>query len=395
MMVRLQAALIGVGAWGKVLAKAASGSDRIEFVCCVGRNPERLSAFSRDSRLPARDFEAVLADKTIAAVVLALPNELHFEFARRAAAAGKHIYIEKPIANTMGDALAIAALEGMHGVRIVIGHCARLLTGIRAIRGAIDAGKLGKLSQIEANFSNDRGLRLTSQDWRWYSKSSPGGSLSQIAIHQFDTLRYLGGDIAAVSASAGRHSPAGAEVEDQWIVAVHFADGKLGSVVSSWTSPGTFNVRATGADALIVYDIDQTHWAAPERLHENATLFLQGRGKGPGDRQVLGVPAGNMYRDELDMFADSIASGAPCELSAANACQAVAAVYASLKSANEGSRLVPLDEILDAARRRNSQARTLQGGAAPPADDRTGGHSCGSSRSQDGRRKSVPQRRVS
>jgi hypothetical protein len=56
-----------------------------------------------------------------------------------------------------------------------------------------------------------------------------------------------------------------------------------------------------------------------------------------------------MYRDELDMFADSIASGVPCELSAANGCQAVAAVYASLKSANEGSRVVPLKEIIDAA----------------------------------------------
>ena len=162
-------------------------------------------------------------------------------------------------------------------------------------------------------------------------------------------MRYLGGDIAAVSASAGRHSPAGAEVEDQWIVAVHFVDGKLGTVISSWTSPGTFNVRVTGADALMVYDIDQTHWAAPERLHENATLYLQARGKGPGDRQLLGVPAGNMFRDELEMLADSVASGAPCELSAANGCEAVAAVYASLKSAKEGSRLVPLDEILNAA----------------------------------------------
>ena len=347
---RLKTALIGVGAWGRVLAKAASQSDKIGFVCCVGRNPERLAAFSRDTGIPARaDVDAVLADKEIAAVTLALPNELHFEFAQAAARAGKHVYIEKPIANTMSDSLAIAALEGAHGVRIVVGHCARLLTGIRAIRQAIDAGKLGKVSQIEANFSNDRGLRLTPQDWRWYSKSSPGGSLSQIAIHQFDTLRYLGGDIAAVSASAGRHSPVGAEVEDQWIVAVHFADGKRGSVISSWTSPGTFNVRATGADALMFYDIDQTHWGAPERLHENATLYLQARGKGPADRQAIGVPAGNMYRDELDMFADSIASDAPNELSAANGCQAVAAVYASLKSATENGRAVRLSEIIEAA----------------------------------------------
>ena len=152
-----------------------------------------------------------------------------------------------------------------------------------------------------------------------------------------------------MSASASRHSPVGAEVEDQWIVAVHFADGKLGTVISSWTSPGTFNVRATGADALMFYDIDQTHWANPERLHENATLYLQARGKGPADRQALSVPPGNMYRDELEMFADSVAGGADCELSAANGCQAVAAIYAALKSAKEGSRAVALSEIIDTA----------------------------------------------
>ena len=346
-MARLKTALVGVGAWGRVLAKAAGGSDRIEFVRCVGRDPDRLAAFARDTGIPAGDFDGVLADKAIAAVALALPNELHFDFARRAAAAGKHIYIEKPIANTMSDALAIAALEGAHCVRIAVGHCARLLTGIRAIRQAMDAGKLGKVTQIETNFSNDRALRLTPQDWRWYSASSPGGSLSQIGVHEFDTLRYLGGDIAAVSASAARHSPVGAEVEDQWIVAVHFADGKRGSMISSWTSPGTFSVRATGLEALMFYDIDQTHWPNPERLHENATLYLQGRGKGPADRQTLPVPPGNMYRDELELFADSVASGKECELSAGNGCQAVAAIYAALKSARERSRAVTLQEIIE------------------------------------------------
>jgi predicted dehydrogenase len=353
---RLRAALIGVGAWGRVLGKAASQSAKIEFVCCAGRHAERLAAFARDTGIAARaDLDSVLADKDIDAVVLALPNELHFEFAQAAARAGKHVYIEKPIANSMADALAIAALERSEGVRIVVGHCARLLTGIRAIRQAIDAGSLGKLSQIEANFSNDRGLRLTREDWRWYSASAPGGSLSQIGVHQFDTLRYLGGDIAAVGAAASRHSPVGAEVEDQWIVTVHFADGKLGSVISSWTSPGTFNVRATGADALMVYDIDQTHWASPERLHENATLYIQARGKGPADRQAVAVPPGNMYRDELEMFADSVRDGASCELSAANGCQALAAVYAALASAKRHGRAVELNEIIAAAQAGNTQ----------------------------------------
>lgn len=345
-MAGLKAAMIGAGNWARVLAKAAGGSDKIDLVACVGRSPERLTAFSKDFGIPVRDIDAVLADKDIAAVVLALPNELHYEFARRAAEVGKQIYIEKPIANTLPDSLAIAALEEKHGVRIVIGHCARLLTGVRAIKAAIEAGKLGKVSQLEANFSNDRGLRLSAKDWRWYQESAPGGSLSQIGVHQFDTLRYLGGDIVAVSAGAARHSPVGAEVEDQWVVGVHFADGKLGAMISSWTSPGTFTMRATGLDALMYYEINQTYWPTPERLHEDATLYMQARGKGPADRQHIPVPPGDMFRDELEIFADSVASGRPCELSAANGCQAVAAVYAAIKSARERSRLVELSEIV-------------------------------------------------
>jgi predicted dehydrogenase len=350
MMARVKTAMIGVGNWARVLTEAARPSDKIDVTACVGRSPERLAAFAKDYDLPTRTIEEVLADKEIDGLVLALPNELHYEFARRGAEAGKHIYIEKPIANTMSDSLAIAALEKAHGVRVVVGHCARLLTGVRAIKAAIDAGKLGKVSQLEANFSNDRGLRLSAKDWRFYQDNAPGGSLSQLGVHQFDTLRYLGGDIAAVSASAARHSPTGAEVEDQWIVAVHFADGKLGAMLSNWTSPGTYSIRATGADALMFYDINQTFWPRPERIHENATLYRQARGKGPDERERLPVAPGNMFRDELEIFADAVATGKDCELSAENGCQAVAAVYAAIKSAREHSRAVELSEIIEQAK---------------------------------------------
>jgi predicted dehydrogenase len=344
----VRAALVGVGAWGRVLAKAASKSSAIVFVCCVGRNAERLAAFAKEFEITACDISSVLANRDIDAVVLAVPNERHLELAELAAQAGKHVFIEKPIANTMADGLRVAKLEKAHGVRIVVGHCARLLAGNRLIRQAIDDGQLGHVSQIEANFSNDRALRLSPQDWRWYRANSPGGSLSQIAIHQFDTLRFLGGDIVAVSASASRHSPVGAEVEDQWIVGVHFADGKLGTVISSWTSPGTYSVRVTGENALMFYEIDQNHWAQPERLHENAILYVQGRSDGPAQRQHIAVPQSDMFRDELERFAAAV-NGQECELSAANACQALAAVYAAIESAAQGGRQVKLADIIATA----------------------------------------------
>lgn len=343
----VRAALLGVGAWGRVLAAAAAGSSRIQFVACWARTAERVAEFSRQTGIPMRrSLAEVLEDLEVDAVVLALPNEHHLYYATAAAEAGKHVYIEKPIANTLDDAFRIAALENVHDVRISVGHCARLLTGNGLIRAAIDRGELGRITQIEANFSHDRGLRLTPSDWRWYQGSAPGGPLSQIAIHQFDTLAFLGGELAAVSAASARHSPVGAEVEDQWVVTVRFADGKLGCVISNWTSPGTYSVRVTGDAALMYYEVDQSHWSTPERIHENAVLYRRRRGAGLAAAEAVTVPAGNMFRQELELFADAIVDGKPCELSAANACRALAAVYASLASSRKGGEFVPLAQFL-------------------------------------------------
>jgi predicted dehydrogenase len=328
-------ALVGTGAWGRVLTRSVSSSSKIRVTCCVGRNPERQAAFVRATGVPAaRSYANVLSDPNIDGVLLALPNEMHLTFAQSAAQAGKHVYIEKPIANSLEDGLRVAALGDSYGVYVAVGHCARFLAGIRQIRSMIDAGRLGQVNLIEAWFSNDRGLRLTPEDWRWYRERSPGGCLSQIAIHQFDTLRYLGGDLRTIGAVCAHRSPLSAEVEDQWVVAVTFADGKLGALTSSWTSPGTFGVRVSGDLASASYEIDQAYWSEPQELHRGAQLHVQERGKGIAAREIIVVPPGDMFRDELEHFAESIIEHRPIDISGDNGVQALAAVYAALASAS-------------------------------------------------------------
>ena len=157
----------------------------------------------------------MLADPAIEGVILTVPNEQHLPLALEVAKAGKHVYTEKPIASTLEEGLAIAALEESYGVTVTVGHSARLMAGIRQIREAIDAGELGRVAFMEANFSNERALELTPQTWRWYKDRAPGGPLSQLAIHQFDVLHYLGGEIVEASSMASKLSPVGAEVDDQ------------------------------------------------------------------------------------------------------------------------------------------------------------------------------------
>jgi predicted dehydrogenase len=268
------------------------------------------------------------------------------------AKAGKHVYTEKPIASTLEEGLEIEALERTFGVTVTVGHSARLMAGIRRIKEAIDAGEFGRVAFIEANFSNERALELTPKTWRWYKDKAPGGPLSQLAIHQFDVLHYLGGDIVAASAMASKLSPVGAEVDDQSMTMLKFADGKIGYVGSCWTSPGVFAVRVFGSKGLMHYEIDFGTWDTPAELHKTSTLYIQ-RGKdGYGKREQLVVPKSDMFRAELDMFAESCRSGKGNELNARNGNTAVAVVYAALRSIERDGQAVRLAEVIAEARAR-------------------------------------------
>jgi predicted dehydrogenase len=246
--------------------------------------------------------------------------------------------------------LKIAALEKQHGVTVTVGHSARLMAGIRIIKERIDRGELGRIAFIEANFSNERALELTPQTWRWYKDRAPGGPLSQLAIHQFDVLHYLGGEIAEVSSMASKLSPVGAEVDDQSMTMLKFADGKLGYVGSCWTSPGIFAVRVFGSKGLMHYEIDFGTWDTPHLLHKASVLYQQ-RGKdGWAKREVITLPESDMFRAELEMFAESCSSGKPNELTALNGNIAVAVVYAALDSIDRKGQAVRVTDILEKSR---------------------------------------------
>ena len=346
-------AIVGLGRWARVLTRAASRSDAVRVVAAYSRSEEKRRAFEQATGVPARpDLCALLEDPQIAGVILTVPNEQHLPVALEVARARKHVYTEKPIASTLEDGLAIAALEQEYGVTVTVGHSARLMAGIRAIRAAIDRGELGRVAFIEANFSNERALELTPDTWRWYRDRAPGGPLSQLAIHQFDVLRYLGGEVVEASAMASKLSPVGAEVDDQSMTLLKFEDGKVGYVGSCWTSPGVFAVRVFGSRGLMHYEIDFGTWDTPEKLHQTSTLYIQ-RGKdGYARRQVLDVPQSDMFRAELELFAESCRTGRAGELNARNGYLAVAIVYAALRSIERNGQYVRVaDVVADASAR--------------------------------------------
>jgi predicted dehydrogenase len=346
--------IVGLGRWAKVLTRAVSGkSNKLQIVAAYSRSQEKRDTFRRELGVPSvPDMQTMLSNPDIRGVILTVPNEQHFPLSEQVAKAGKHVYTEKPIAQTLEDGLKIEALEKQYGITVTVGHSARLMAGIRIIKEHIDRGELGRVGFMEANFSNERALELTPQTWRWYKDRAPGGNLSQLCIHQFDVLHLLGGPVTEVSSMSSKLSPVGAEVDDQSMTMIRFADGKLGYVGSSWTSPGIFSVRVFGSNGLMHYEIDFGTWDTPHLLHNASVLYIQ-RGKdGWGKRQEIKIPESDMFRAELEMFADSCVSGKPGELTAHNGNVAVAMVYAALRSIDQQGRAVKIADIVAETRKK-------------------------------------------
>ena len=347
--------IVGLGRWARTLTRAVQQSDKLRIVAAYGVLPEERRRYQQELAFQygirvMPDLQSLLADPEVEGAILTVPNEEHWPVAREVARAGKHVYTEKPIANTVDEALRIVDLQKQFGVTVTVGHSARLMAGIRQIKEAIDSGELGRVTFMEANFSNFRGLSFTPKMWRWYRDKAPGGVLMLLGIHQIDVLHYLGGEMTEVTSMSSKLSPTGMETDDQSMTLIRFADGKIGYIGACWTSPGIFAVRVFGQNGLMHYEIDFDTWDTPEKLHETATLYIQRGQNGYANREMVRIRESDMFRQELDMFADTVRTGKPSELTAENANASLAVVYAALRSMESGGRYVSISDVIADAR---------------------------------------------
>ena len=190
----LRVACIGMGWWSDVLADAIKRSDKIKIVACYTRSADKRAAFAKKySCRPAATYEEVLADPEIEAIVNTTPNDVHLATTLAAAAAGKHVFLDKPIANTIAAGRAITEACRKAGVVLALGYQRRRESHFRYLRQQIEAGQFGKLVNAEANISRDRLGKVDLTSWRYQAAGMPGGVMQQIGIHYADVLAYRSG----------------------------------------------------------------------------------------------------------------------------------------------------------------------------------------------------------
>src|SRR5690348_15749590 len=188
----LNAAIIGLGWWGQRLVESVKGSELIRFSRGVTLEPEAAREFAaRHALAIGTSVEDVLADRAIQAVVLATPHTRHRAQVEAAAAAGKHVYCEKPFALAKADAEAMLAACARAGVTIAVGHHFRLMPSMKALHAEVASGMFGTIMHAEGNYSHDWLAATPPEGWRAAPEESRAGGMTGMGIHVIDCFRDL------------------------------------------------------------------------------------------------------------------------------------------------------------------------------------------------------------
>jgi phthalate 4,5-cis-dihydrodiol dehydrogenase len=222
----------GLGRAFSLMAPTLAGDARVRLVAGADPRPEARQRFEADFRGRAyATVEELCADAEVAAVYVATPHQFHAAHATLAAAAGKHVLVEKPMALTLAECAAMNAAARAHGVHLIVGHSHSFDAPIALTQKMIQSGAYGRLRMITAvNFTDFlyRPRRPEELD-----SSRGGGVVFNQAAHHVDIARLLGGGrVKSVRAHTGAWEPA-RPTEGAYQALLTFEDGAFASIVYS------------------------------------------------------------------------------------------------------------------------------------------------------------------
>ncbi|MHB8271922.1 Gfo/Idh/MocA family protein [Bradyrhizobium sp.] len=315
----IRAAIAGLGRWGRNLVEASTGHARLKIVCAVEPDVARARNFCAEHGLQLTgSLDAVLADSSIDAVLLATPHSLHPAQVMACAAARKHVFCEKPLALRRADAVRMFDACRQAGVMLAVGHNRRFWPSMAALRDTVASGELGSILHIEGHNSNENSQALTA-GWRLSPDESPGGGLTGAGLHVLDAFVSLLGPVRRVYAQLNSREQ-GPPPLDTAMLALDFLSGATGTLATVRATPLYWRVHVFGTKG------------SAEVLDE-CTMILRMSGARP--RQIT-YPAIDVLRAELDAFAEAIDNKRGFPVPKADVLATLAAFEAALRSMQSG-----------------------------------------------------------
>lgn len=231
----VRVALVGCGKVAGIHADALAAVPEAEFVAACDISAERALAFAAKHRVrPFTDLATMLRDAAPEAVIIGTPHPLHAEAAIRAAEAGVHVLVEKPLAATLADANTMLAAARKSGVTLGVISQRRFYEPVQRMKRAIDEGKIGTPALgVFIQYSWRDAAYYTSDPWRGKWDTEGGGVLVNQSPHQLDILLWLMGPAAEVSGYWANLNHPTVEVDDTAVASIRFRNGGVGSIITS------------------------------------------------------------------------------------------------------------------------------------------------------------------
>jgi predicted dehydrogenase len=267
----VRVAIIGFGHWGPNYARILSGTmSGARLTACAEPSTRRLATFER--QYPAArayaDYNRLLRDGDLDAVIVATPTSTHREVTEACLRAGAHVLVEKPLASTVADAESMMAVAKQAQRTLMVGHTFLFNPAVRAIKGYIDEGRLGKIRYL---YFQRTGLGPIRQDVN---------ALWDLAPHDLSILRYwLGTDPVDLVARGEAYLKSG--TEDVVFLTLNYPNQVLASVHVSWLDPVKIRrITVVGDRKMVVFD--DTHATEKLRIYDQGADY-QPRGGGFGE----------------------------------------------------------------------------------------------------------------
>ena len=329
----VRVAVVGLGYWGPNLVRNLYEIPGADVATVCDTRATTLEAVSR--RYPAiactTRFDDILEDASIDAVVIATPVFTHAGLATRALSAGKHVFVEKPLAASSAESLALIALAEERGLVLMPGHTFLYSPPVEKIKTLIDDGTLGDIYFISTSRVN-LGLHQTDVSVVW-----------DLGPHDFSILRFWLGE-TPTHVSALSRSCIMPETPDVTFINLEFGSGTIAHVELSWLAPGKLRrTTIVGSRAMVVYDDTSNE---PVRVFDSGVVLPNPETFGEyrlsyrtGDIVSPHLPAAEPLRRELEDFCRCVRSGAAPRSTAELGLEVVRIIEGVDRSLAQGSRV--------------------------------------------------------
>ena len=327
----LRVGVIGYGWWGKTIARQIAASNWMQLVAMAESHGPTLQAMKDDPVLAGvavlDSSERLIQHPGLEAVILCTPHQQHAEQIMAAAAAGLHVFCEKPLCLTLADARQAVAACAAQGLVLGIGHERRFEPEVMALRCMIDDGTLGTVLQIEANFSQDKFFALPKDNWRLSNQHAPVGPLTATGIHLVDLSIAVLGPCESVWA---RLATRGSDFEngDTLAVMMAFPNGANAMISAVLATPFEGRFAVYGSQGWVEIR-DRTHPENPTGW--DITVALRGQ-----PRQTRFATPAPSVKLNLEAFARAARGVAPYPVGPTEMLANVAALEAIMQSAQGG-----------------------------------------------------------